>query len=150
MSEIFDEVKAFFAYEDWPVQVSPSERLLETQFKGDEGQWACFAQANEEAHQFVFYSVCPTHVPSARRATMAEFISRANFGLMIGNFELNFDDGEVRYKTSLDVEDTDINFNLIKNLVYANITLMNHYFGGVMKVIYSDKAPSELIEEIEN
>ena len=81
---------------------------------------------------------------------MAEFISRANFGLMIGNFELNFDDGEVRYKTSLDVEDTAINFNLIKNLVYANITLMDHYYGGIMKVIYSDKTAAELIEEIEN
>ncbi|MBN9388906.1 MAG: YbjN domain-containing protein [Chloroflexi bacterium] len=150
MSEIFDEVKAFFAYEDWPVQVSASEQLLETQFKGEQGQWTCYAQANEEAHQFVFYSVCPTLVPSAKRAAMAEFISRANFGLMIGNFELNFDDGEVRYKTSLDVEDTAINFNLIKNLVYANITLMDHYYGGIMKVIYSDKTAAELIEEIEN
>jgi hypothetical protein len=30
------------------------------------------------------------------RAPPAEFITRANYGLIIGNFELDFEDGEIR------------------------------------------------------
>ncbi len=48
---------------------------------------------------------------------VAEFITRANFGIVIGNFEIDFSDGEIRYKTSIDVEGDRPSFALIKRLV---------------------------------
>lgn len=149
MSDIFDQAMAFFNEEGWPVHVLDEDRVIQTQFRGDNGQWVCYTQVNQEKNQLVFYSVCSNNTPEEKRVNMAEFLTRANFGIIIGNFELNFADGQVRYKTSLDVEDTDINAALIKNLVYANVTLMNYYFSGIMKVIYSDLTPSQIIEEIE-
>lgn len=43
------------------------------------------------------------NVPEDRRLALAEFLTRANYGLFIGNFEMDWQDGEVRYKTSIDV-----------------------------------------------
>jgi len=34
-----------------------------------------------------------------------EFLTRANYGLNIGNFEMDFQDGEIRFKTAIDVEE---------------------------------------------
>ena len=42
--------------------------------------------------------------PEEMRVPMAEFLTRANYGLRIGNFEMDFEDGEVRYKSSVDFE----------------------------------------------
>lgn len=149
MSEIFDEVMAFFIEEDWPVKVLKEGESIETQFRGDTGQWPCYVRVDQDANQLAFYSVCPALAPVQKRLSVAEFITRANFGLMMGNFELNFEDGQLRYKTSLDVEDAGINTALIKNLIFANLTLMNLYLPGLMRVIYTDKTPPEIIEEIE-
>jgi hypothetical protein len=49
-----------------------------------------------------------------KQQTIAKFITRANYGMSLGNFELDFNDGEIRYKTSIDVTDDRLNFALIQ------------------------------------
>ena len=149
MSAIFDTTLAFFNGDGWPVQVLEEDQVIGTQFRGENDQWNCFVEANQEKNQLVFYSVCRTNVPTEKRQSMAEFLTRANFGLIIGNFEMDYRDGQVRYKTSLDVEDTTVSETLVRNMVYANVTLMGHYLPGVMKVIYSNLTPLQILEEIE-
>jgi hypothetical protein len=93
----------------------------------------------------VFYSVCPLAAPESKRTAIAEFIARANYGMLIGNFELDFTDGEIRYKTSIDVQGDFLSFELIKQLVYANVTMMDEYLPGIMSVIDSDVSPVDAI-----
>ena len=40
-------------------------------------------------------------VPDARRLEVAEFLHRVNYGLLLGNFEMDYDEGEIRFRTSL-------------------------------------------------
>ena len=52
---------------------------------------------------------------------IAQFLTPANYGTLIGNFELDFKDGEIRYKTSIDVEGDRLTPALIKRLVYSTL-----------------------------
>jgi hypothetical protein len=139
----------FFTEEKWPYMPLESEPILRVPFQGSNGQWLCYAQAREEQQQFVFYSVCPAMVPAELRPAMAEFVTRANYGLIIGNFELDYRDGELRYKTSLDVEGADLNSELLRSLVYANVAMMDHYLPGIMAVLYGNVSPEEAITQVE-
>jgi hypothetical protein len=65
--------------------------------------------------------------------------------MIIGNFELDFADGEIRYKTSIDVKGDILSFELIKQLVYANVTMMDEYLPGIMSVIDNDVSPEDAI-----
>ena len=80
---------------------------------------------------------------------MAEFLTRANYGLIVGNFELDFDDGEVRYKTSLDVEDAELLPALLAHIVYANVTNMDRYLPGIVAVLASSQTPAEAVAQID-
>jgi hypothetical protein len=60
-----------------------------------------------------------------RLSAIAEFLTRANYGMTISNFDLDFADREIRYKTSIDVQGDFLSFELIKQLVYANVTMMD-------------------------
>ena len=135
----------FFEEDEWPFNLLEEESVISIVFQGENGQYACFAKAREDSNQFIFYTVCPINAPTNRRRDAAEFLARANHGLIIGNFEMDFDDGEIRYKTSIDVEDNGLNSALIKPLVYANILTMDQYLPGIAAVIYSDTAPAEAI-----
>jgi len=75
--------------------------------------------------------------------------TRANSGTIVGNFELDFAEGEIRYKTSIDVEGDRLSSALIKQMVYANVTMMDRYLPGIMSVIYSNVSPSDAIAQIE-
>jgi hypothetical protein len=146
---ISETVIHFFADENWPYMPIESEPILRVPFKGEHGQWMCYAQAREEQQQFVFYSVCPTSVPDDKRVAMAEFVARANYGLIIGNFEMDFRDGELRYKTSIDVEGDELTSPLVRSLVYANVAMMDQYLPGILAVLYGGTTPEDAIAQIE-
>lgn len=147
---IFAAIINFFTEDDWAYTKIQGEPTLRLAFQGKNGKWTCYAKAREQQQQFVFYSICPINTPENTRLTMAEFITRANSGMIIGNFELNFTYGEIRYKTSIDVEGDSLSFALIKQMVYANVMMMDQYLPGIMSVIDGDVSPEKAIAQIES
>ena len=147
---LFNALIEFFKTDDWPFIQLEGRSILSLNFDGKNAKWTCFAQAREKQQQFIFYSVCPVNAPAEKRATLAEFITRANYGLIIGNFELDFEDGEIRYKTSFDAEGVTLNQTLFKNLVYANVSMMDQYLPGILSILYSAVSAREMIDQIEN
>ncbi|HEY9820506.1 MAG TPA: YbjN domain-containing protein [Candidatus Sericytochromatia bacterium] len=148
-TQIFEEMVIFFKEDDWPFYEVEGKPILQMAFQGENGKWTCYAKARVEQEQFVFYSICPVNAPDSKRLAVAEFLTRANSGMIIGNFELDFADGEVRYKTSIDVDGDILSSALIKRLVYANVTMMDEYLPGIMSVIYGDVSPKDAIAQIE-
>jgi len=149
METLFETVVRYFTQEEWYFLKMDSRPTLQMSFNGSSGKWLCYANVNEEKGFFSFYSVCPINVPEDRRSTVAEFLTRANYGLMIGNFEMDYREGEVRYKTSLDVENAEINLALIGNLVNVNLLMMDRYLPGVLKCIYGNESAEAAIQSIE-
>jgi hypothetical protein len=149
MTQILEAIVNFFNEDEWPSFLIEGKPALSTGFKGDNGLWACYAQAREKQEQFVFYSICSVSAPENKRLAMAEFLTRANYDLPIGNFELSFSDGKIRYKTSIDVEGDRLSTALIKNMIYANVLTMDRYLPGIISVIYGDVSPAQAIVKIE-
>ena len=147
---IYQTIINFFNQENWQFQESSDKQGLLLGFQGKNGEWTCYARVREQQRQFLFYSVCSVNAPENKRATVAEFITRANFGMAIGNFELDLTDGEIRYKTSIDVDGDRLNFDLIRNLVYTNVMMMDEYLPGIMAVIEGNVEAKEAISQIED
>ena len=147
---IYKAVINFFKTEEWEFVEAEDELILYMNFKGENGEWVCLAKVKEEENQFIFYSLYPQAVPQDKRLAIAEFITRANYGTILGNFELDFDDGEIRYKTSIDVEGDNLSFALIKQMVYANVMMMDEYLPGIMAVIEGEVGVKEAISLVES
>lgn len=144
-------VAAFFTEDGWSFEQMPERPILRLPFQGKGGRWNCYAQirVTRDVEQILFYSVLPLNVPADKLPAIAEFITRANYGMALGNFELDFNDGEVRYKTSVDVTDAEITGNLLRPLIYTNVLMMDKYMSGLMAVVYADMSPEQAVREIE-
>lgn len=144
-------VAAFFTEDGWSFEQMPERPILRLPFQGKGGRWNCYAQirVTRDVEQILFYSVLPLNVPADKLSAIAEFITRANYGMALGNFELDFNDGEVRYKTSLDVTAAEITGNLLRPLIYTNVLMMDKYMAGLMAVVYADMSPAEAVRNIE-
>jgi hypothetical protein len=149
VGEIFDTLTQFFQQEAWAYAQLETQPALQMRFQGKNGRWECYAQAREEQAQCVFYSVSPNNVPEDKRPAVAEFLTRANYGLIVGNFEMDWNDGEIRYKTSLDVEGDRLTPALVKQMVYANVLLMDQYLPGLMAVLYGHATPAQAVAQVE-
>lgn len=146
---LFQIARLFFDEDDWNYTLSEEGNRLEMRFQGHHGLLACLCWADEELEQVFFYSIIGVSAPEERRHEVAEYLCRANYGLHIGNFELDFRDGEIRYKTSVDVEGGLLTVTMMKNLVYTNVTTADRYLPGLMAVLYGGKTPAEAIEQVE-
>lgn len=149
MGPILETAIQFFTEDDWKFSRVEDKPLLSLIAHGRNSNLHCWAEAREEQEQFVFYSVCPIKVPEQKRLAVAEYLTRANYGLVIGNFEMDFSDGEVRYKTSIDVEGDELTPALVKNLVYVNLHTHDRYLPGLMGIIFANLSPQQAISQIE-
>lgn len=149
MGPIYETMLRFFREDDWKFQQYEGTNFLRMGFSGDNGSWECVADAKDDRNMFVFYSVASVKVPEKKRVVVSEYLTRANYGLLIGNFEMDFNDGEVRYKCCIDVTGDRLTESLVKRLVYANVFMMDKYLPGLMNVIYSATPPAQAIAVIE-
>ena len=146
----FETLGHFLEEDEWHPQRMEDATIYRMGVAGRNGQFACYAQIRVTLEQFMFYAVAPVKAPEETRQAVAEFITRANYGLRVGNFELDFGDGEIRYKSSLDFEGETLTPGLIKVAIYPAVQTLDHYLPGLMKVIYSGATPAEAIAEIES
>lgn len=145
----YERVGSFLVQDGWYPQKNEEKSVYRMVFEGQNGEQRCFAQIRQDLEQLVFYAVAPIKVPEVTRAAVAEFITRANYGMRIGNFELDLTDGEVRYKSSLDFEGSSLDEALIRNVIYPAVQTMDRYIPGIMAVAFGNREPATVIAEIE-
>lgn len=146
---LLEDVAKFFQQENWDFLQVEGASSLALQFLGDHASWLCLAKVREAQKQFIFYSICPVNAPEEKRLVVAEFLIRANCDLSIGKFELDFNNGEIFCKTSIDLTERQLDSPLLKRLVYINLALMDSYLPGIESVIYRDVAAVDAIAQIE-
>ena len=134
-SALLEDLKQVFAENQWPYSEVRGAPVLVSELSGPLGSWKLYAQAVEAQSLILMYSICPLRVPDERRLEVSHFLSLANHGLAAGNFELDFEDGEVRYKTVLHVQGDELDGLAVKRLVRANGLAMETYLPGIGAVI---------------
>lgn len=144
--ELRDVVYRFLEDDGWHPTAFPGGWTMP--FRGSTHTWACIAVVFEDEERVAFYSLIEEPVPAERRSAVARYLTRANLGLSIGNFELDLDGGMVRFKTSADLEGGRLTEQMMTNLAYANVLTMNRYVGGLLEVVQGAD-PLERIRGIE-
>lgn len=122
---------------DWEPAPTEDEGCLLVDFSGEDGLPLSHALAavRPESERFVFYLCFRGKTPAKHRAAVAEFIARANYGLVIGNFELRFRDGTVRFKTSLDFARQELTEELVQNAIMSAMEVVQVYGAAVVEVM---------------
>lgn len=143
-------LSGYLIEDGWPVEIDEDMGSVQTRYRGSNGEWTCFTVANEEQQQIIFYSIAPMQAPEARRTDLAIFLTLANYGLPLGNFEMDWRDGEIRFKTGIDVEGDDLTPALLRHVVEANVINMDMYLPGIEKLLDGQMTPFEAIEAVEN
>jgi Putative bacterial sensory transduction regulator len=147
-SALYYEVAQFLEQNQWLLQPVPQHTIFSTNFQGQHGSFNCYAETIEPKKQFVFYSICPFKIPEGKRSAIAEWIARANWQLVMGNFDLNFDEGSLRYRSSIELAGDRFNTalsELIKRVAYTNVMIMDQQLPAIMAIVQGNIAAIEVM-----
>jgi hypothetical protein len=150
LASLFDILVDFLTEDGWAPEALRGESMARVRVRGENGEWDAYVQAREADQQIVVYSECPISAPDDRRFETMTLITRANFGLSVGNFELDLDDGEIRYRTGLDVKEDRLSPPLLRQLVWNNIAATDKYLPALRQVIESGATAAEALARIES
>lgn len=117
--------------------------------KAENGIFQCFAEVKEELNIFIFYSTFGFVIPENRRVFFCELLTRINCGLVMGNFELDMNEGELRYKTSIDYEGGDLIDKFIENIISSNLSVIDSYCDVILHSINSELSAKDLLQKYE-
>ena len=101
---------------------------------------------------YVTYVVPPVAADpndSSTLAAIAEFFCRANCNISYGNFDLDFNDGEIRYRVFVDCNGIIPTDDMILASVYVPISVFERYAPGIAAVLFGSANPEEQIQKCE-
>jgi len=149
VGRLLEVLADYFREEEWVYTSIEGEPILHSLFTARNGRLPFVAEAKDDLDMVVFYAYCPVKAPESARDSVAEFLTRANYGLLVGNFEMDYADGEVRYKTVIARATEYLGKDLITHMVYTNLATMDRYLPGLMAVIYGGLSPVQAVMQIE-
>jgi len=149
MSATIDTVRAFLDEQEWVHELAGSEDAVRMRFRGAHEGWSVIVQAiGEDPGKLVCYSLPGDRVPEGRRLAAAETITRLNSGLILGNFEMDFETGAVRYKTSGDFRGHDVTTGLVEHLIFTNVIMVDRYLSALWAVVFQGRDPADAVAEV--
>lgn len=91
----------------------------------------------------------PIFTPEYRRLAMAEAISRASFSLNTGAFEMDWEDGELRFRSALPILDAEPTDEQLRCLVLSAWNTAVRYTTALAEVAFTDIDPEIAIDRAE-
>ena len=89
-------------------------------------------------------------VSEAERLAVAEYITRANYAMTLGCFEMDFNDGEVRFRMTRSLNDLRADLNASARLMMLlPCAMFKKYGDGLLEVMFGMKTPEEACKEAE-
>ncbi len=95
---------------------------------------------------FVFPAI---KVAEGSRSDIAVAIARANYGLKLGKFELDMNDGELRYQVALPFEGELPSDKVLDRVVYTGLQTMERYMPAFLSVIYGNEPAKDAVASAE-
>jgi hypothetical protein len=149
MGKLMDTVQMLLTSDEWHFEQVEGKDIIRCAVKGDNVSFKLHFRANEDAERLTVYCVSPNAVPEDKRGIVAEYITRANYGLSLGNLEMDMNDGEVRSKAAVDVEGGELTPTMAGSVRNCAVNLMDQYYPGLMAILFSGQTAAAAIKQVE-
>lgn len=142
IKRVYEEEELNFAYE-------PEYQLIRFSMNIDVTSDVRFIARIVNAKTALFTTILPMNIPEKMRKEVSEYITMVNYELLLGNFQMDFIDGELSYKAvAAFEEDYGLADMTVIRLTYVGFNMFDKYIPGVFSIIYGGKSPQEAFSEI--
>jgi hypothetical protein len=108
----------------------------------------------DDGQRIAVYCLIVEGIEPRLRASVTELVTRANRGLLGGAFEMDVDEGDVRFRSDLDLGGADVDDNqlgaMLAPLLEVNLETVEVYSSAIVAVLTGRTSPLDAIEAAES
>jgi len=146
---LLDVARAALDERGFLYDVIPDDTLLRFRLQGRSAAYFGTVRTDEEWEQVGVLVTSPVFLPEPSRLRVAELLTRVNFGLRIGCFELDLEDGEWRFRVSVDVEGGELTSRMVNLMLSAALAAMDDHHDATLRVAYGDVGPAQAYADVQ-
>lgn len=130
--QIVDAVRDWLNKDDWHYEYNAEKHLFKMgiNLKSKIKSGRIFVDVKKDCYLVYLYS--PIDGDKENLSELTKYLTMANYGLLNGNFELDMQDGEIRYKTYVNCAGLEsLSPEVIEDSIYVGCYFMDRYGDGI-------------------
>lgn len=127
---IVDYLKQYFNDKQWhythyrpKTNDSQQSHHLSLRMRNKQLECGYLFRVQEKNNLLAVYGILPFLVPESHQNAAMLLITQINYDMLIGNLEMDVNDGEIRYKNAIDVEAVGIDDHILEHLLQSVIAM---------------------------
>lgn len=127
---IVDFLKQYFDDKEWPynyyqpkIRDSQKSHYLSLRMRDKQLDCGYLFRVQENNKLLAVYGILPFLIPESHQSAAMLLITQINYDMMIGNLEMDVDDGEIRYKNAIDIEAVGLDDDILEHLLQSIIAM---------------------------
>lgn len=127
---IVDFLKQYFEDKEWPynyyqpkIRDSQKSHYLSLRMRNKQLDCGYLFRVQERNKLLAVYGILPFLIPESHQSAAMLLITQINYDMMIGNLEMDVDDGEIRYKNAIDIEAVGLDDDILEHLLQSIIAM---------------------------
>ena len=146
---VFEMIHGFFKKIGWKYDFIEEEETFYSGLSMNGAIGSIRLVINVHNQYYKVYAILPAKADKEHLSIVAEYLHRANFDLNSGNFEFDYSDGEIRYKTFVEFRGVEFGEDVVEKSIIIPILMFDKYGKGILKSMLDSGIPEKLIEEAE-
>ena len=139
-SDLLAAVRAALETVGWQSELNgPTFHIVPV--NGSAFRYRILIDVDDTLRTIVVYGVFPIAVPEDRRPAVSELITRLNWVFTLGALEMDFSDGDIRYRTGCDVEGGTLTPGMVLTMLGNVAASVDRYGGALMRVVFGGESP---------
>ena len=134
MNRNLDAAANLFDAEEMDYHRLDVENIIHTGISSDVTDYQVIIVGKED--RLVIVVKQATNIPEDRRSAVAELACRINWMVKYGQFELDFDDGELRYRLEIPTDEQGVSVPVMRHAFFAPLSYMHSFFPAIMAVTF--------------
>lgn len=151
---IIDYLKQYFNDKEWrythyrpATNDSQQSHHLFLRMRNKQLDCGYLFRVQETNNLLAVYGILPFLIPESHQSAAILLITQINYDMLIGNLEMDINDGEIRYKNAIDVEAVGIDDNTIEHLLQSVVAMTTVTYE-IFSDLISNQNPAEELQTL--
>lgn len=149
MKKISELVTNLLKEEGFQFEQLDGEPVFKTYIQTSKCEFPMLIRVKEESRIVTAHSACPIKVPKPKVVRASEFIARINCHLVMGNFDIDIDDGTIIFRTGMQIGQADPDPKALRRILFWTMLAIDDSFPAIAAIVYSNASPREAFEMLE-
>jgi hypothetical protein len=142
----FGTVKEFLDGRNYTYSASEENQRIGLSMCGRHADYRFVLRITNEGEFFQITANYPLRIRDGKlRPSVAELLTRANYAMLLGKFEMDMEDGEIRFHLSQVIEEGRLEVATVEKLFLTCLHTLDRYFPALMQHIHAGYTPGDAV-----